>query len=540
MDFLLKLLSGALLFPILYAEIHYRFKYFFSLLHKKEPEIIADIPSRCHHGNNLPLLITIKDAHHFPVTLQKIVLFNRDLFISVYEIDKEINHSFFDLIIEIPTDTLTPGLNYLNFEITYSISGKVKKCRNDNYRFTSHDALPVYISAHPLPRLPECMYGETHTHTNFTSDQVEFGASLKATARMAEALELDFFCATDHSYDLDDLPHDYLKNDSNLGKWKSQQLEINQLNKIPENVFIIHGEEVTLRNSKGKNIHCLIYNSNTFCPGSGDSGERWFRTKSELTIEELLAKVEDDRIPIFAAHPAEKPPFLQRLLIGRDRWQVQDFTHPRLNGLQFINGGSPESLKAGKKLWISLLLRGYKLIGLAGNDAHGSFGRSRQIRMPFISMHEDYCHLFGKWRTGVYIDTKENKQEKCLQNLRLGNCFMTNGPALQFRSQGIPMGSTVDRIESLSIEVLSTPEFGSIAYIQIFCGQKNSSQEKILYTKHFSETILQYSETVKTTQNNTSYVRCEMYTIEGYQALSNPIWIDQQNTEVRSSEVQNS
>jgi len=47
----------------LYAETHYRFPYFFSLLRKNEPEIIADAPHRIEPGSPLPILILIKDAH---------------------------------------------------------------------------------------------------------------------------------------------------------------------------------------------------------------------------------------------------------------------------------------------------------------------------------------------------------------------------------------------------------------------------------------------------------------------------------------------
>jgi hypothetical protein len=520
------ILPGTILLPILYAEIHYRFKYFFSLLSKKEPEIIADIPSRCQHGHNLPLLITIKDAHIYPVTINKIELYNNEQAFSVYSIHKEIKHPFYDMILEITTGDFSPGMNYLTAEITYTVSGKIKKCRNDNYRFTSHDPLPVYISDNPLPRLTNCLYGEPHTHTNFTADQIEFGASLKATGRIAEAMELDFFCATDHSYDLDDHPDDYLRHDPSLTKWQNFQQEVRVYNQSYHPVIIIPGEEVTLRNSRRKNVHCLILNSKKFYPGSGDGGEQWFHTKSELSITELLEQIQNDDILIFAAHPAEQPPFLQRLLIGRDQWYPQDCIHPRLNGLQFINGGTPASIEAEKQRWCSLLLQGYKLIGLAGNDAHGSFARARQIRFPFLRMREDDLHLFGKWRTGLYTKNDEKRMDQILEAMQTGNCFMTNGPALQLTASETSMGGTVNVLTSLSLEALSTPEFGTIGLVQVFYGNKTENKEHVIYQKRFTDKVLQYSETIKVSDDTPGYVRCEVQTITGCQALSNPIWIE--------------
>ena len=52
---------------ICYAEIHYRFKYFFSFLLKKEPEILFDAPHRIEPNSNLPILLFVKDAHLFPI-----------------------------------------------------------------------------------------------------------------------------------------------------------------------------------------------------------------------------------------------------------------------------------------------------------------------------------------------------------------------------------------------------------------------------------------------------------------------------------------
>ena len=55
---------------LLYAELHFRFKWFqLSRYFKNEPEILSDLPVRIEPGKKLPILILIKDAHIFPIKL---------------------------------------------------------------------------------------------------------------------------------------------------------------------------------------------------------------------------------------------------------------------------------------------------------------------------------------------------------------------------------------------------------------------------------------------------------------------------------------
>ncbi|MFA6457029.1 MAG: hypothetical protein WCW40_09430, partial [Bacteroidota bacterium] len=68
-----------IVFPFfLYAETHYRFKYFFSLYKKSEPEIIVDGPHRLDPDKPYPIMILVKDADRYPVEIQsvKITLFH--------------------------------------------------------------------------------------------------------------------------------------------------------------------------------------------------------------------------------------------------------------------------------------------------------------------------------------------------------------------------------------------------------------------------------------------------------------------------------
>ncbi len=45
-----------------YAEIHYRFRYFFSWLKKREPEILADVPYRFYLPKSSQVTLTVYDV----------------------------------------------------------------------------------------------------------------------------------------------------------------------------------------------------------------------------------------------------------------------------------------------------------------------------------------------------------------------------------------------------------------------------------------------------------------------------------------------
>ncbi len=516
------------LVPFLYAETHYRFKYFFSWLKKPEPEIITDLPSRIKSGDRLPILIIVKDADKYPIELLSVTISNEQIFLSKNKPNVKISKSYFEKLLFIDTAPLENGYNQINVEIKYKIQNKINTCNNDNHRGTAHKPLPIYISSSDLPKLDGCIFGETHSHTNYTSDQLEFGASIKSTSILAKSMGLNFFCATDHSYDLDDLENNYLKNDPELKKWRKFLREVSDFNKNNKKICVIPGEEATLRNSRNKNIHCLIYNSEKFYPGSGDSGEKWLHPNSELSIKQVLDDVNEHTL-VFAAHPVEPVPLLQRLLIRRDNWHEKDCKHSRLNGLQFANGGRKEYFLKGKKLWIKLLLKGYKLMGLAGNDAHGNFSRYRQVSFPFIKMKENYYNLFGVWRTGVHGDFIKLNSDSVLHELKAGNCFLTNGPALSFNAYSnnklYKMGSTCLNISKLDITAKSSEEFGGIEKVLIFIGKIKATKEYLYYEQNLDQNV--YDFKIKLPINKLSesgYFRIEILTSKDKTALSNPIW----------------
>ncbi len=522
---------------ILYAETHYSFKGIYNRLKKREPEIIADSPHRIEPGNPVPVLILIKDANLYPIQLRSIQITlycqnARELRQFEFE-DLPITATFWYKVLQIfPPDKFTQECT-LDVTIQISIKGKCRTIKNDNYTSTSHAPLKVFLAERKLPKSRNWYFGDFHFHSNYTSDQVEFGAPLEATSTLARAMGFGFLCITDHSYDLDDEPDNYLKNDPNLTKWKMLQHEIQAINQLNTKFIIVPGEEVSAGNARNENIHILILNHAEFLPGDGDSAEKWLQTKPDLSIEQILDNINSDAVA-FAAHPGSKPPFIQRLLVGRGSWSLNDCRHLHLHGLQIWNG-TEEGLEKGKEIWIKLLLQGRRIFISGGNDAHGNFNRFRQIGIPFLTMRENHQHLFGKIRTGVLLD-KKLSLHALVQAFKNGRMIVTNGPFVNIRAangQGHTAlsGDTVSGNNFIiTAECLSTPEFGNFKELRLFKGNMIVKHESLVYSVRDFSAPFKHNDILEIkSMNEPAYIRAELYSeLHGRElkCFTNPIWLN--------------
>lgn len=259
-------------FVLLYPEIHYLFKYFpFSRYRIREPEMIADAPFRIEPGQDIPVLLLLKDADKYPVFLESAVIkVQSGIHTSSvsFEIKEQVNGRWWNRIFSLSIPDEWRGQTVeVDVGVFYQSDGRKKEMRNDNCPGLSHAPLKVHLAAEAQPVLDDWIHGDIHFHTEFTDDQVEFGAPVDAAAVMAKAMGMKFFCATDHSYDLDDMEADYLQNDPDLKKWKRSRETIRKLNQGSNNpVVIIPGEEVSCGNAENRNVHCLVLNQDSFCP----------------------------------------------------------------------------------------------------------------------------------------------------------------------------------------------------------------------------------------------------------------------------------
>ena len=516
--------------PFLYAETHYRLPFLFNLLFKKEPEIIADLPFRITQNRKLPVLLLIKDAHRFPVKLLSVKIFIDAEQVLEKKLDCFVREKFKEWIFEVDVSDFTTGWHEIQVKITYQTNGRPKICFADNYRSTSHAPFRCFFAGQSLPQKENFYAGDLHAHSIFTDDQIEFGASLKTMKHMARAVELDFFCVTDHSYDLDDHPDNYLQNDPQFPKWHNFLEQVGRLNRNGSNPLIIPGEEVSVRNEKNQTVHMLILNNPRLIPGSGDSGERWLKNKSEFSIRQVLQKLNNSSL-VLPAHPAQHVPLAQRLFINRGPWRKKDLLKNNFHGLQFINGGDAPTIQKAIKLWTSLLLKGRAVFPAAGNDAHGHFNRVREMALPFVNMREHQAHIFGRWRTVIYCVQKPQTAEQVLHCFQLGRLFVTNGPFIELiafnKGQAVYMGQKTSQIDSLEIEILSNQETGFIEVLQVIGGYCSQKKERILWQKEFGgEALFRFSEKISLPFTTLpDYIRAQVKTESGM-GLTNFIWID--------------
>ncbi|NQV18175.1 MAG: hypothetical protein HQ534_06505 [Armatimonadetes bacterium] len=532
-----------------YAEIHYHFRFLFPRYYRKLPEIISDVPIRVIklHSSKLPVLIIIKDSHLFPIDLKKIkiTVMGKEKKISKdFSFDFHLNQQYFSRILKIDINYFKPN-QILDVAVDFTVSKNSKKInfRNDNYAGLSFRNYQCYYSEKPLP-YPENWYaGEPHYHSTYTSDQVEFGADIESTKIMAKSIGLSWLFVTDHSYDLDDCENSFLKNDPLLPKWK-KMLEDVQKNDSEE-FRILPGEEISIGNSKKKNVHLLAINLKEFIEGKGDSAEVWFKNKPQKFLEEIIIRKKQKgesyysaprnsylatrnpqhapRNPqpdslFIAAHPNEKISFLQKLTLRRGNWHIDDFLQSGIKFLQIINNSNFQSIEDSIHYWKTLLLDGHKFFIIAGNDAHGNFNVMRQIKIPFIKLFSSVEQVFGKFHTVFNYKTNDP-----IKGIKSGKIIVSNGPFLNFRletnGKKYPIGSTIPTNKAkIYYETKSTPEFGEIEKIKLFIGD---------YSKKVEKLILNFQNGYNLEIPENGYVRMSMITSKMGRAYTNPVWIRQ-------------
>ena len=71
-DFIIENIISIIPSVLLYAELHFRFKWSHSRYYLREPEILADLPYRVEPDTSIPILLLIKDSHQFPITLHEV------------------------------------------------------------------------------------------------------------------------------------------------------------------------------------------------------------------------------------------------------------------------------------------------------------------------------------------------------------------------------------------------------------------------------------------------------------------------------------
>ena len=514
--------------PMCYAEVHHKRWIIPNFLWQDEPEIFADFPRRLEPGADVfPVVLNIKDADKFPVVLTEVhVTFmggggkhEIQLFKGNAVMDKRLAQILFKASIKGPGRP--SGHIPVAVKVHYFHKGKKKVIFNHNYKTASKELWFCNFSAEALPSVPDWHPGDIHWHSSMSEDDIEFGQDPANAVQLARVSGLKYLAVTDHSYDLDDVPGKYLEKDETLAKWHASRADIKKINDANVDFTLISGEEASLGSSAGRNIHALILGNDDFVPGTGDSADRPFFNRPDSYLSDFKGKG-----IVIAAHPFEGYSPLPYLFLRRGGWSDADLE--QAGGMEFYNGLKNRGYEKGKAKWLELLLKGRKLFAYGGSDAHGDFIRMFKVKIPFLKLRVCDDHLTGTPLTYVYCGKQPN-EALLLDALRSGHCFVSDGPAIDFKIE-VKGGYLIpgDSMElrgtfSVSLRVVSSEEFGGITSVRLFRGDVGKSETLIAdYGTSDYDTFFETS--VEITER--CYVRAEADTDAGKIAFTNPVFFD--------------
>ena len=455
-----------------YAETHFKFKLPWSLLYKPWPEIIFDAPFQFVPGVEPYLWIVVRDADRFPTTIknaeivlkrdaqsreaqtqdaqfqdapQPDIVIRKDLNIEVREQMK---------FIPLALGKIPAGAYEAHSKLTVEREGKLQTFERWNLPRLKHVPLRFKVLNEMPPIAPGYAAGEMHCHTHYSADHVEYGATPEVLQLAAKAVGLDFVNCTDHAYDFAFTQEDYTKEaDSPVPRFQKLREEIASLPVKDENgngmPLMLAGEEVSVGNSKGENVHMTVLAPEGYLPGLGDCGRYWLENRPTRSIKQILNMTEAH---CFAAHPFQQMGMLEKFVFRRGYWKPEDLqlkNKHSIRGLQFWNGSRDEGFKLGREFWINELGKGNYLLPIGGNDAHGDLNSMTAVNLPLISLKHTRAHTFGKVRTVVKImdptgnpilsfpaPTGNLPTQPPLSLAAINaafaadNCYITDGPAL--------------------------------------------------------------------------------------------------------------
>ncbi|MEE3339132.1 MAG: hypothetical protein VZR14_00245 [Hallerella sp.] len=475
-----------------YAEMHYKFKLPWSLLYKKEPEIILDAPFQVVPGEEAKLFIVIREANRFPVTiesLEAVFTCGTTRITKTQSIREEVHTPF--RFIPIPCGKLPAGNYSVEASVTVQIDGRKKKIRRFNLTGLKQKPLQIAVLHEKPPKPSDFIVGDTHVHTYISADPVEFGASPAVLQQAAKSVGLDFVFCTDHSYDFAFSSENYMIRTDASVRYQKLRAEIAALPEYPK---MIAGEEVSAGNSQGQNVHLLFPGNPFYVPGEGDCGRKWFQNQPTLSIPQIVSQTE---LPCFAAHPKEQMGKLERLVFRRGDWHEEDLLKNSKNpiaALEFWNGSRDKGFELGRQFWISELEKGNFILPLGGNDAHGDLNEYTGVKIPLFKLKQSHAHVFGYVRTVV-------QGSDPITAFRGKNLYITDGPALWWSREG----------EIVNFHFKSTADFGSLKTLTVFAQENRGSQKEAPIAAPL-ERISDFEAVAKVSLAGKNYVRAEAET----------------------------
>lgn len=536
---------------VLYAETHYRPRFTCSLLKRRRPEILADAPFRVEPFSDIPVVCLVKDADLHPILLESITFTvsypDGHVEATIAVLGEVVNGSLWSRLFWLTAPDA--GVYIIDVDFQLACRGRRLKVHNDNYVGTSHKGYVVRKADDCLPCVPRWHYGETHLHSSYTLDEMEFGAPIGMAARVARSVGLSWMCVTDHSYDFRDTAG---SRESPPPSWQNLLREVEEANRDVSGFTVLAGEEISC-GSEGRNVHLTAIGLGRFIPGDGDSLNRGLGASPNLSVEEVLRLVAEQGGISLACHPLERPPALQRLLLRRGAWATRDLTREGLSGWLIWNGEISEGLLRAEKLWVEELLRGKRICIAGGNDAHGNFNRFRQIRIPLLKIAESQSQILGAVRTCIHSDSPISTRT-VTDALRAGRSIVTDGPFVIFEvvtppgdesradtsgraSPGTTVSERVTQIGGtvwtgggvLRLSGLTTAEHGRFSSVVVYRGDIGARNETVEQRIFRPQSI--FREQVPFAAVGPGYFRIEAITESGRRCLTNPLWVNPPSVE---------
>jgi S-layer protein (TIGR01567 family) len=515
-------------------------------------DVFADAPWRTE-TDNIPILVMVKDAAGIAGDYD---LGNVEIYLDE-DCDKD-NNEADDILLETVTKWygVTVSGSFYNlyypgdwYGITYldpsehDLSGEA--CFHVVIReigggldpdSDTHSHFNVNIASDTLPALTNWHAGDTHYHSSYTDNLVEFGFPVEATVEAGKVIGLDWNAITDHSFDIRDSKT--IDPNHKFNALKSDVISYNT-----GSYRLILGEEVSCYGHKNPPnplvprgvIHFLIFGMENFnnvggtgldfIPGGHDE-----QPEGGLTwnLEDVIYAVNSQGGVSYAAHP-EGHRGASADALDRVPWITEDYDLVGYNGLQVWNMiDNDHERDLGLEQWKRLLLNDRKDIFIAGgSDAHGDFSHATTVIGPMDN-------AFGKVRTYIYCE--EFTKEGILNALKNGQSIMTDGPLVIFnitneRSETAIIGHEITGYNLiLNIQWESTSEFGNISHIYIHRGIINETEVEIseygLTPDNFSGAGVYSDLAGKIPLMKNGYIRINATSDKGYSVYTNPIWIN--------------
>lgn len=479
----------------LYPETHFRFfRGFPSLLYRRFPEVVFDMPRRVAPGKDLPVVLAINDIDRFPVAIDSIAIAVSTGSVppvrfefgdgSAHVVEHVLSQRCTVMVFMIPRSALGAGVVHVNARASVRRPRRaVEHILNDNFVSTSKMGMSAVVASESLPMQGAISYGDMHVHSQYSESHVEFGLPPAVVGTLCSAAGLDFAVLTDHSYDLLNRLDNYLAYDAERSRWAALQDDIARHS---GSVALIGGEEISALNRRRGVVHLGAVGLRDMVEGSLDGARKGRAQQPQPTLVDAAHRVHAQGGTVFAAHPGARVGLLQSILLRRGDWGDADVIGSGIDAYQAVNGSFREQWHRARQQWVRALAAGHRLALVAGNDAHGDFNRYRCIHMPFVSISEMFDRYLGFTLTGVYGTVRSAGDLSSA--VRDGRTFVTSGPALTIQTPRSPGQCAVHSLpvenpREITVAAKCSAEQGNLRELRILIGTRGSAHERAVVSR---------------------------------------------------------